>query len=129
MCKKYRVSVKYKSGPLAGKFVVQVVNVSYKIACELYDIWTLEGYEVLIIQMNCRKPNLQRNGFINQRKTGEDKMNYEMIQDNIDASTLAAIYAKTEEERRLHAGDVLYWKNKKEEYMNTHNVKGELLNV
>lgn len=24
-------------------------------------------------------------------------MNYEMIQDNIDASTLAAIYAKTEE--------------------------------
>ena len=60
---------------------------------------------------------------------GEDKMNYEMIQDNIDASTLAAIYAKTEEKRRLHAGDVLYWKNKKAEYMNTHNVKGELLNV
>lgn len=56
-------------------------------------------------------------------------MNYEMIQDNIDASTLAAIYAKTEEERRLHTGDVLYWKDKKEEYMNTHNVKGELLNV
>lgn len=56
-------------------------------------------------------------------------MNYETIQDNIDASTLAAIYATTEEERRLHVGDVLYWKNKKEEYMNTHNVKGELLNV
>lgn len=56
-------------------------------------------------------------------------MTYEMIQDNIDTSTLAAIYAKTEEERRLHAGDVLYWKNKKEEYMNTHNVKGELINV
>ena len=55
-------------------------------------------------------------------------MNYEMIQDNIDASTLAAIYAKTEEERRLHVEDVLYWKNKKAEYMNTHNVKGELLN-
>ena len=60
MFKKYRVSVRYKKGPLAGKFVVQVVNVSYKIACELYDIWTLEGYEVLIIQMNCRKPNLQK---------------------------------------------------------------------
>ena len=56
-------------------------------------------------------------------------MNYEMIQDNIDASSLAAINAKTEEERRLHAGDVLYWKNKKVEYMSTHNVKGELLNV
>lgn len=56
-------------------------------------------------------------------------MNYVMIQDNIDASTLAAIYATTEEERRLHADEVLYWKNKKEEYMNTHNVKGELLNV
>ena len=53
MKKTYRVSVKYKSGPLAGKFVVQTINVSYKIACELYDIWTLEGYEVLIIQMNC----------------------------------------------------------------------------
>ena len=56
-------------------------------------------------------------------------MNYEMIQDNIDASALAAIYAKTEEERRLHAGDVLYWKNKKAEYIYTHNVKGELLNA
>lgn len=56
-------------------------------------------------------------------------MNYEMIQDNIDASTLAAIYAKTEEERRLHIDDLLYWENKKEEYMNTHNVKGELLNA
>ena len=56
-------------------------------------------------------------------------MTYEMIQNNIDTSTLAAIYATTEEERRLHTGDVLYWKNKKEEYMNTHNVKGELLNV
>ena len=56
-------------------------------------------------------------------------MNYEMIQDNIDASTLAAIYAKTEEERRLHEGDILYWKEKKVEYMNTHNVKGELLNA
>ena len=29
-------------------------------------------------------------------------MNYEMIQDNIDASTLAAIYAKTEEERSFN---------------------------
>lgn len=56
-------------------------------------------------------------------------MTYEMIQNNIDTSTLAAIYATTEEERRLHTGDVLYWKDKKEEYMNTHNVKGELLNV
>ena len=56
-------------------------------------------------------------------------MNYETILINIDASILAANNAKTEEERRLHAGDVLYWKNKKEEYMNTHNVKGELLNV
>ena len=56
-------------------------------------------------------------------------MNYEMIQNNIDASTLAAINAKTEEERELLKGDVRYWENKKVEYMNTHNVKGELLNV
>lgn len=56
-------------------------------------------------------------------------MNYETIQDNIDASTLAAIFAKTEEERRLHTDDVLYWENKKEEYMNTHGVNGELLNA
>lgn len=68
MCKKYRVSVKYKSGPLAGKFVVQVVNVTYDIACELYDIWTLEGYEVLIIQMNCRKPNLQKKWLYKPKK-------------------------------------------------------------
>ena len=66
--KTYRVSVKYKSGPLAGKFVVQVVNVSYKIACELYDIWTLEGYEVLIIQINCRKPNLQKKWLYKPKK-------------------------------------------------------------
>ncbi len=56
-------------------------------------------------------------------------MNYEMIQNNIDASTIAAIYAKTEEERRLYVDEILYWENKKEEYINTHNVKGELLNV
>ena len=68
MCKNYRVSVKYKSGPLAGKFVVQVVNVPYDIACELYDIWTLEGYEVLIIQMNCRKPNLQKKWLYKPKK-------------------------------------------------------------
>ena len=66
--KTYRVSVKYKSGPLAGKFVVQAINVSYKIACELYDIWTLEGYEVLIIQMNCRKPNLQKKWLYKPKK-------------------------------------------------------------
>lgn len=68
MCKKYRVSVKYKNGPLAGKFVVQVVNVTYDIACELYDIWTLEGYEVLIIQMNCRKTNLQKKWLYKPKK-------------------------------------------------------------
>lgn len=56
-------------------------------------------------------------------------MDYEMILINIDASILAANNAKTEEERRLHEGDVLYWKNKKAEYLNTHNIKGELLNV
>ena len=56
-------------------------------------------------------------------------MNYEMIQDNIDASTLAAIYAQTKEERILHVHELLYWENKKEEYINTHNVKGELLNA
>ena len=66
--KSYRVSVKYKSGPLAGKFVVQVVNVSYDIACELYDIWTESGFEVLIIQMNCRKPNLQKKWLYKPKK-------------------------------------------------------------
>lgn len=60
MKKTYRVSVKYKSGPLAGKFVVQVVNVSYDIACELYDIWTETGFEVLVIPMDVRKLNLRQ---------------------------------------------------------------------
>ena len=59
MKKTYRASVKYKSGLLAGKFVVQTVNVSYKIACELYDIWTLEGYE---------KPNLQKKWLYKPKK-------------------------------------------------------------
>lgn len=58
--KNYRVSVKYKTGTLAGKFVVQVVNVSYDIACELYEIWTETGFEVLIIPMDVRKPNLRQ---------------------------------------------------------------------
>lgn len=66
--KSYRVSVKYKTGTLAGKFVVQVVNVSYDIACELYDIWTESGFEVLIIQMNCRKPNLQKKWLYKPKK-------------------------------------------------------------
>lgn len=56
-------------------------------------------------------------------------MNYVEIQNELDAATTAAIHAKTEEERELLEGDVLYWKNKKAEYMNTHNVNGELLNV
>lgn len=60
MKKTYRVSVKYKSGPLAGKFVVQVVNVTYDIACELYDIWTESGFEVLVIPMDIRKLNLRQ---------------------------------------------------------------------
>ena len=75
--KSYRVSVKYKTGTLAGKFVVQVVNVSYDIACELYDIWTESGFEVLIIQMNCRKPsvnkainNIQDNELLNYESYG-----------------------------------------------------------
>lgn len=68
MCKKYRVSVKYKNGPLAGKFVVQVVNVTYDISCELYDIWTESGFEVLIIQMNCREPNLQKKWLYKPKK-------------------------------------------------------------
>lgn len=58
--KSYRVSVKYKTGTLAGKFVVQVVNVSYDIACELYDIWTESGFEVLVIPMDIRKLNLRQ---------------------------------------------------------------------
>ena len=56
-------------------------------------------------------------------------MNYVEIQNELDAATTAAIHAKTEEERRLHEEDILYWKEKKVEYMKTHNVKGELLNV
>ena len=71
MKKTYRVSVKYKSGPLAGKFVVQVVNVFYDIACELYDIWTESGFEVLIIQMNCRKHNLQKKWLYKPKKEQE----------------------------------------------------------
>ena len=71
MCKKYRVSVKYKNGPLAGKFVVQVVNVTYDIACEFYDIWTESGFEVLIIQMNCREPNLQKKWLYKPKKEQE----------------------------------------------------------
>lgn len=60
MQKSYRVSVKYKSGPLEGKFVVQVVNVPYNIGRELYEIWTKTGFEVLIIPMDVRKPNLRQ---------------------------------------------------------------------
>ena len=60
MQKSYRVSVKYKSGPLEGKFVVQVVNVPYNIGRELYEIWTETGFEVLIIPMDVRKPNLRQ---------------------------------------------------------------------
>ena len=60
MQKSYRVSVKYKRGPLEGKFVVQVVNVPYNIGRELYEIWTETGFEVLIIPMDVRKPNLRQ---------------------------------------------------------------------
>lgn len=60
MQKNYRVSVKYKSGPLEGKFVVQVVNVPYKIGRELYEIWTETGFEVLVIPMDVRKLNLRQ---------------------------------------------------------------------
>ena len=132
MCKKYRVSVKYKSGPLAGKFVIQVVNVPYNIGRELCEIWTETGFEVSYNSYGCKKtepaPALALQ--TKKRKEGDKiKMNYEMIQNNIDASTIAAIYAKTEEERRLYVDEILYWENKKEEYINTHNVKGELLNV
>ena len=73
MKKTCRVSVKYKSGPLAGKFVVKVVNVSYDIACELYDTWTESGFEVLIIQMNCRKPNLQKKWLYKPKKNRRRK--------------------------------------------------------
>ena len=68
MKKTYRVSVKYKSGPLAGKFVVKVVNVPYNIGRKLYEIWTESGFEVLIIQMNCRKPNLQKKWLYKPKK-------------------------------------------------------------
>ena len=60
MQKSYRVSVRYKSGPLEGKFVVQVVNVLYNIGRELCEIWTEKGFEVLIIPMDVRKPNLRQ---------------------------------------------------------------------
>lgn len=60
MQKSYRVSVKYKSGPPEGKFVVQVVNVPYNIGRELYEIWTETGFEVLIIPMDIRKLNLRQ---------------------------------------------------------------------
>ena len=93
-----------------------------KIKQQVYDGGG-EVESVYIFLMNARE------GFVQKLARLRGKMNYEMIQDNIDASTLAAIHAKTEEERRLHVRDVIYWKNKKEEYMNTHNVKGELLNV
>lgn len=58
--KTYRVSVKYKTGTLAGKFVVQVVNVPYKIGRQLYEIWTETGFEVLVIPMDIRKLNLRQ---------------------------------------------------------------------
>lgn len=69
MYKKYRVSVKYTNGPLIGKFVVQIVGVNYENACELYDIWTKRGFDVIVVQMDCKKPDLKkRSGSINQRK-------------------------------------------------------------
>lgn len=50
---------------------------------------------------------------------------YEMIIRNIDAATIAAIKATTEEERELYSGDVRWWENKKEEYESTHTI-GEI---
>ena len=74
MYKKYRVSVKYTNGPLIGKFVVQIVGVNYENACELYDIWTKRGFDVIVVQMDCKKPDLKRSGSINQRKILKEKL-------------------------------------------------------
>lgn len=50
---------------------------------------------------------------------------YEMIIRNIEAATVAAINATTEEEWELYSGDVRWWENKKEEYESTHTI-GEI---
>ena len=54
----YRVSVKYTSGKYKDKYVVQCCDATYKEACELYNIWTADGFDVLIIRRNIRKPDL-----------------------------------------------------------------------
>ena len=68
MYKKYRVSVKYTNGPLIGKFVVQIVGVNYENACELYDIWTKRGFDVIVVQMDCKKPDLKNKWFYKPNK-------------------------------------------------------------
>ena len=48
---------------------------------------------------------------------------YEMIIRNINAATVAAINATTEEEYELYSGDVYWWENKKKEYESTHTLE------
>ena len=73
MCKRYRVSVKYTNGPLIGKFVVQIVGVNYENACELYDIWTKRGFDVIVVQMDCKKPDLKKKWFYKPKKKNSVK--------------------------------------------------------
>lgn len=57
--KKFRVSVKYKDGPLAGCYVVQFCGASYKDCVDMYKIWTAGGFDVLIIPMEVTWPDLR----------------------------------------------------------------------
>ncbi len=73
MRKSYRVSVKYTNGPLIGKFVVQIVGANYQDACELYDIWTKRGFDVIVVQMDCKKPDLKKKWFYKPKKKNSFK--------------------------------------------------------
>ena len=48
---------------------------------------------------------------------------YEMIIRNINAATIAAINATTEEEYELYSRGARWWESKKKEYESTHTLE------